>query len=87
LLALWLIGRAQSMIGALLIIGAKLAGAAVVGRLFALTHPALMRMPWYAMLYTRRVVCKASLLKRMRASWAWRTGRVIRRRLLRRWAR
>jgi hypothetical protein len=87
LLALWLIGRGQSMVGVLLIVGAKLVGTAVVARLFALTHPSLMRMPWFAALYTRWVVWKSSLLARVRASWAWRAGRVIKRRLLRRCAR
>jgi len=85
LLALWLIGRWQLTIGVLLIIGAKLVGTAVVGRLFALTHPALMRMPWFAALYTRWGALKTSLLERMRVSWAWRAGHVVKRRLLRRW--
>jgi hypothetical protein len=87
LLALWLIGHGESMMGVLLIVGAKLVGTAVVARLFALTQPALMRMPWFAAVYTHWVVWKTSLLERVRASWVWRTGRVIRRRLRRRWAR
>lgn len=80
LLALWLMGQGQRLLGVLLIVLAKLVGTAIVARLFALTQPALMRMPWFARTYGRWSVWKEALLARVRASWAWRAGRVVKRR-------
>jgi hypothetical protein len=87
LLALWLIGQGQALAGAAVIVAAKLAGTAIVARLFTLTQPALMQLPWFATLYTRWTAWKEALLARVRASWAWRAGRVLKRGLRRRWAR
>ncbi|MBX3654045.1 MAG: hypothetical protein KIS62_19485 [Ramlibacter sp.] len=78
--ALWLIGQGHALAGALLILGAKLAGTAVVARLFTLTRPALMRLGWFARLHDRWVAWKDALLAQVRASWPWRLARVIRRR-------
>lgn len=86
LVALWLIGQGQAMLGTLVIVTAKIAGTAIVARLFVLTRPALMRLAWFAALYTRWVVWKDTLLARVRASWAWRAGRVLKRAVRRRWA-
>lgn len=82
--ALWLIGQGHPLLGVLLILGAKVVGTAVVAHLFALTQPALMRMPWFARLYTRWSVWKTALLAQVRASWAWRAGRVVKRRVAQR---
>jgi hypothetical protein len=87
LLALWLLGQGQRMLGLLIIVLAKIVGTAVVARLFTLTQPALMRMPWFAQTYGRWSVWKEALLARVRASWAWRAGRVVNRRWRARWAR
>ena len=84
LAALWLIGQGHPLFGVLLILGAKLVGTAVVAHLFALTQPALMHLPWFARLYTRWSVWKAALLAQVRASWAWRAGRVVKRRVAQR---
>jgi hypothetical protein len=83
--ALWLIGQGHRWLGVALIVGAKLLGTAIVARLFALTQPALMSMPWFATVYGRWTAWKDALLLRVRASWAWRTGRAIKRRASRRW--
>jgi hypothetical protein len=85
--ALWLIGQGQALLGALLVVAAKLVGTALVARLFQLTQPALLRLVWFTRLYARWSAWKAALLVRVRASWAWRVGRVVRRRLAQRWAR
>lgn len=87
LLAIWLIAIGQKTLGLLVILLAKIGGTAVVARLFALTKPALMRMDWFARLYTRWSAWKESLLARVRASWAWRTGRALKRFLRMRWTR
>jgi hypothetical protein len=80
LAALWLIGKGRAGLGLLVIVVAKLVGTAVVARLFQLTQPALMQMAWFARLYGRWATWKAALLARIRASWAWRVGRVVKRR-------
>ncbi len=80
LLALWLMGQGQVLTGTLVIIGAKIAGTALVARLFGLTQPALMQLGWFARTYTRWHTWKEALLARVRASWAWRMGRVVKRR-------
>jgi hypothetical protein len=72
LLALWAISRGHGVLGALVIVAAKLGGTAVVARLFTLTRPALMRMPWFARNYGRWTVWKEALLARVRASAPWR---------------
>src|SRR6185503_3740205 len=71
LFALWLIGEGQSFLGLTVIVVAKIAGTAVVARLFMLTRPALMQLPWFARLYGRWTAWKDALIARVRASPAW----------------
>jgi hypothetical protein len=87
LAALGLIAHGQRLLGLAVIVAAKLVGTAVVARLFTLTQPALMQLPWFVRLYTRWAAWKHLLLARVRASWAWRWGRVARRQARQRWAR
>lgn len=87
LLAIWLIALGQKTLGLVVILLAKIGGTAVVARLFTLTKPALMQMGWFARLYTRWTTWKEALLARVRASWAWRTGRAVKRLLRLRWTR
>jgi hypothetical protein len=90
LAALWLIGQGHALWGAALIIGTKLVGTAIVARLFTLTRPALMQLPWLAQLYARWSVWKTGLLDWVRASGVWRTARLLTdqvKRLLRGWFR
>jgi hypothetical protein len=87
LLALWLIGQGHAFFGLLVIVAAKLAGTALVARLFMLTRPQLMRMDWFANLYVRWSAFKESLIAMARTSPAWRSARAIKtwaRRALRR---
>ena len=70
-LALWLISSGHGLYGLVLILCAKLAGTALVARLFTLTQPALMRMAWFARFYVRWTAWKDALLERVRASPAW----------------
>ena len=83
LLALWLISIGRAKLGVLVIVLAKVIGTAVVARLFALTQPALMQLAWFARLYARWADWKAQLLVWVRASAAWRWGRVFKRRVRR----
>ena len=87
LLALWLIGQGQVLGGTLVILTAKLAGTAIVARLFHLTRESLLQLAWFARLYTRWTVWKEALLAQVRASWPWRLGRVMKHRAQQRWAR
>ena len=87
LLALGLIAQGQRVLGLAVIVVAKLVGTAVVARLFALTQPALMQLPWFARAYGRWSAWKAALLAQVRATWAWRVARVVRRRVRHGWAR
>lgn len=85
--ALWLMGHGQVVAGAVVIVVAKVAGTAVVARLFTLTRPALMRLAWFAALYGRWTRWKAALLARVRASRLWRLAIILARRERRRWRR
>jgi len=85
--ALWLMAQGQHTLGLALIVVAKVMGTAIVARLFALTRPALLSLPWFASVYARWVAWKDVLIARVRASWAWRAGRVFRRAAQREWSR
>lgn len=86
LLALWLIGLGHVLLGSLVIIATKLGGTALVARLFTLTQPALLQLPWFARLYTRWTDWKLRLLTRVRASWVWRQAQQFKLRCKRRLA-
>jgi hypothetical protein len=75
LLALWLIGKGRTMLGLLVIVGAKVVGTAVVARLFMLTQASLMKLAWFARWYGRWVAWKDALLAQVRASAVWRSAR------------
>ena len=79
LLALAFFARGHFAMGLFLIIMAKVIGTAIAARLFQLTHPALMRMPWFARLYGPWKVWKDKLLNRVRASRAWQLARHLKR--------
>ncbi|HEY1399511.1 hypothetical protein [Roseateles sp.] len=83
LLALWLIGIGRPGLGLCVIVLAKVIGTAVVARIFALTQPALMSLPWFARLYGRWTVWKEGLLVWVRASAVWRSARAIKLRIRR----
>lgn len=88
LVGLWLIAQGEAAWGVVAIVVAKVAGTALVARVFTLTRPALMRLAWFAAIYGRWVVWKDAVIERVRASWAWRTGRAIKRDIalrVRRW--
>lgn len=87
LFALGLIGSGHILLGAAAVLVLKVAGTAVVARLFTLAKPALMRLPWFASVYERWRAWKDGLLDRVRASSAWGRGRALRRGLRRRFER
>jgi hypothetical protein len=58
-------------------------GTAIVARLFQLTEPQLLRIPWFAWAYGRFMPWKEALTAWVRASWPWRYGRVVKERVRR----
>lgn len=80
LFALGLAGQGRAAWGTALIVAAKLMGTTLVARIFTLTRPALMELPWFARLYARWQIFEAVLLAPVRASWPWRIGRALKRR-------
>jgi hypothetical protein len=90
LVALWLIGQSHVLFGLLVIVAAKIAGTALVARLFMLTRPQLMQMDWFVNVYSHWSAFKEGLIAMARASSAWRSARAIKasvRRALRYFAR
>jgi hypothetical protein len=86
LLALWLIAQGQFATATAMLIGAKIVGTALIARLFMLTQPALMRIPWFKRAYDTLMPMKEALLAWVRESWAWRIGRILKTRIKKRLA-
>jgi hypothetical protein len=80
LVALLLIANGQVVLAGLLFVAAKVVATALVARLFMLTQPALMQIGWFAWAYDTVMPWKEALTARVRASWAWRMGRVLKER-------
>ena len=74
LLALYLFGQGHVVWGFCLVVAAKLTGTALAARLFQLTEPALMRMAWFARLYTPWKSWKDRVLAHIRQSAPWRAA-------------
>jgi len=75
LLALYLFGKGKATLGLILLVAAKLLGTAILARLFQLTQPALMQLPWFARWYPRWKTWKDAWLERVRQSRTWRAAR------------
>ena len=74
LLALYLFGQGHVVWGFSLVVAAKLMGTALAARLFQLTEPALMRIPWFARLYRPWKSWKDRVLAQIRKSVPWRAA-------------
>lgn len=68
LVALYFISHGHALSGLLTVIGAKVAGTALVARLFTLTKPRLLRIPWFAWIYERFVAFKARIYAMIHAT-------------------
>lgn len=77
LLALYLFSQGHVLLGLGLVLSAKLVGTALAARLFQLTHPALMRLNWFARLYTPWKSWKDRVLAQVRNSRPWRVARQL----------
>lgn len=76
-LGLWLLAKGQALLAGLVLAGAKVVSTALVARIFMLTRPALMRIGWFAWAYGKFMPWKEEIFARIRASWAWRYGRMV----------
>lgn len=72
LLALWAMTHGHALLGLLVIVLAKLAGAAAVARIFLLTRPVLLTIVWFARLLHWFLALKERWIARLRATAAWR---------------
>jgi hypothetical protein len=87
LMALWLIEQGRPWLGLAVIVAAKVLGTALVARLFMLTQPALMRLPWFARLFARWTAFKERVKVVVRQSAAWRAARSLKSRARALWKR
>ena len=77
LLGVYLLATGHFITAGAIIVAAKLASTALIARIFLLTKPALMQIPWFAYAYGVFVPWQEALFARIRASWPWRYGRII----------
>lgn len=75
--AMWLLANGQMVAATALFFGAKVVSTALVARLFTLTQPSLMRIVWFARAYNWFIPWKDALFAKIRASWIWRYGRMV----------
>lgn len=68
LAALWLMAHGQAAFGVLVVVIAKIAGTALVARIYTLTEPKLLLIGWFAWLHTRFVTFKARIYDTIKAS-------------------
>ena len=78
LIALYLFATGHPILGVGLIGGAKVAGTAIVARIFVLTQPQLMQIGWFKAAYDRFMPWKEQMFAEIRKSAVWRNGRIVR---------
>ena len=71
LLALWALANGHALLGLVVIVLAKVLGAAAVARLYLLTRPVLMTIVWFARLLGWFLELKQRWIDRLRATRAW----------------
>jgi hypothetical protein len=77
LLGVFLLATGHLVSASIVIVAAKLASTALIARIFLLTKPALMEIGWFARAYEVFVPWQEALFARIRASWVWRYGRIV----------
>jgi hypothetical protein len=77
LIALYFIAHGHAMVGLLTVAAAKIAGTALVARLFTLTRPKLLRIAWVAWLYERFIAFKTRMYAAIKATAAYRAAHQI----------
>lgn len=80
LLGLYFLATAHIAMATAVIVAAKIIGTGLVARIFVLTKPQLMQIAWFRTAYERFVPWQEALFARIRESWIWRYGRLLRHR-------
>lgn len=78
---LWLLAGGHVFAAGALLAAAKVVSTALVARIFTLTKPALMQIGWFRRAYDWFVPWKEALFATVRASFAWRYGRMVKSRM------
>jgi hypothetical protein len=81
--SLHLLASGHAAVGVAVLIGAKVVGTAVVGRLFTLTKPKLMQIGWFAKAYNKWMPWRDAMMDRVHHSRIYRFGRFTGRQTLR----
>ena len=81
LLALFLFAGGHYLWATFVFVTAKLVGTALLARIFMLTKPALMQIGWFVAGYQKFVPWKDALFEKIRCSWSWRYGRMLKTRM------
>ncbi|MES2127367.1 MAG: hypothetical protein V4463_08855 [Pseudomonadota bacterium] len=81
ILALMAIAHGHAFAGVLVILAAKVGGAAAVARLYALTKPKLMELAWFARWHDKFMDVKDRWIARLRATRAMRSIKALRLRI------
>lgn len=77
LLGVYFLTTCHLITAGIVIFLAKIASTALIARVFLLTKPALMQIGWFAYAYEIFLPWQEALFARIRASWVWRYGRVV----------
>jgi hypothetical protein len=83
LVAWYWVAQGHAVLGLSIVVAAKVLGTAIAARLFQLTQPALMQLPWFAHGYNKWINWKNRVTARVRQSLAWRQARFNQRRVRR----
>ena len=81
LVALYFIAHGQPAIGLMAVIGAKVAGTALIARIYTLTHPNLLRIGWFAFLHARVLAFKIRIHKAIESTRVYKMARRLRMRM------
>lgn len=68
LAALYFISHGRPTLGLIVVIAAKVAGTALVARIFNLTRPTLMRINWFAWVYERFIAFKTRIYESIKST-------------------
>src|SRR5262245_17641586 len=78
LVALYFIAHGQPALGLATVIGAKVAGTALIARIYTLTHPNLLRIHWFARVNERFLAFKTRIHEAIRSTVFYKAARRLR---------
>ena len=81
LAALYFVANGQPALGVVTAVAAKIAGTALVARIYALTHPSLLRIGWFAFLHARLLAFKTRVHEAIKSTKFYKAARRLRLRL------